>query len=214
MQSYLQLVEATDAPTDGWSQDLITLEDLKLELGITGTDEDELLAARITRVSRMIAEACDRVFHFSEAIETFVFDRWQVTQWNQPLSLKLYPVNVVESIALDGAALDESYIVDTENGRVWRSDAAWSGTVVVTYSGGYVLPDNAPSGLQMAAIEWIRERRLAVTEGGGGAIQSTVHGDTRVTYFQASSASSSTASSTGLPLTVQNLIAPFKRLTV
>lgn len=206
MQSHFQLIEVTDPG----SYDLVSLDDLELELGITGdTDDDEQLQARITRTSLMIAEACDRVFRFSEGIETFTFDPGQVTRSNQPLSLKLYPVFAVESITQDGVAV-EGFIVDAENGRVWRPDAPWSGTVVVTYSGGYLLPDDAPAGLQMAVIDAIRERRLLVTEGGGGAVRDTVHGDTRVSYFQPAAASVAG----GLSSSVQELIAPFKRLTV
>jgi hypothetical protein len=206
MQSHFRLIEVTDPG----SYDLISLEDLELELGLpSDTDDDEQLQARITRTSLMIAELCDRVFRFSEGVETFVFDPGSVTRSNQPLSLKLYPVNAVESITQDGTAV-EDFIVDSENGRVWLANATWSGTVVVTYSGGYQLPDDAPAGLQMAVIEAIRERRLLVTEGGGGAIRDTVHGDTRVSYFQPASSSVSG----GISPTVQDLIAPFRRLTV
>lgn len=209
MQSHFRLIEVTDPG----SYDLISLEDLELELGLpSDTDDDEQLQARITRTSLMIAEACDRVFRFSEAIETFVFDAGHVTMPNQPLSLKLYPIEAVDYVTQDGVAVDEANIVvDFEKGRLWLANATLSGTIVVRYHGGYVLPDDAPAGLQMACIEMVRERNLLVTEGGGGAVQSTVHGDTRVTYFQPTSA---TASSRVISPAVQDLIAPFKRLSV
>lgn len=208
MQSHFRLIEVTDPG----SYDLVTLEDLELELGLPAdTDDDEQLQARITRTSLMIAEACDRVFRFSEAVETFVFDTGHITMVNQPLHLKLYPIEAIESITQDGAAVDEANItVDFENGRVWLANTAWSGTIAVTYHGGYHLPEEAPAGLQMAVIEAIRERRLLVSEGGGGAIRDVAHGDTRVSYFQPAS----TSVAGGISPTVQELIAPFKRLHV
>jgi len=46
--------------TEPIEKDLISLDDLKLELGIAGTTEDAALQTRITRLSQQIAEYCDR----------------------------------------------------------------------------------------------------------------------------------------------------------
>ena len=69
MHSILDILGPTDS-----SVDLISLDDLKLALGIDGTDEDAALQAAITMQSRLIAEYCNRRFGLAEALETFTFD--------------------------------------------------------------------------------------------------------------------------------------------
>ena len=82
---------------------------------------------------------------------------------------------------------------------------------VVTYSGGYDLPDDAPAGLQLAVIEAVRERRASSSEESGGAVQSTVHGDTRVTYFNSSR---EVSAGSVLPRGVLDLLGPYKRFAL
>lgn len=208
MQSRLEIVQPTDyADSDN---DLVTLDRLKSAVGITSDTEDEQLQTLITLESVMIAEQCDRVLRRASGIETFTLRRCESTERGAILALKLFPDVEVESVTVDGVELDESeYEVDAENGHIWRPDAAWSGTVVVTYEGGYSLPDSAPAGLAMACIEAVRERRFAVMRG-DTAVRDVAHEGTRVSYF---SASLSAASGVFSP-TVIDLIKPFKRLHV
>ena len=71
MHSIFEIIDTTD--TSG--PELISLDDLKLALGIEGDDEDATLQAMITFQSRIIAEYCNRRFGLAEILETFTFDR-------------------------------------------------------------------------------------------------------------------------------------------
>ena len=133
--------------------DLITLDDLKLELGITGTTEDAALQARITRLSDQIAEYCDRIFALIEVEETFAFNsaaRMCPHGGPQPIPLVLmqYPVTEIAMLTRDGVAIDPAeYDLNSASGLLWPRAGQWSGRIVASYSGGYSLPDDAPGNL-------------------------------------------------------------------
>jgi hypothetical protein len=87
------ILEIISEDPDSAGPDLISLDDLKLALGIEGTTEDATLAAAITFQSRIIAEYCNRRFGLAEAVETFTFDRYEDMLRRQagagvPLSVK------------------------------------------------------------------------------------------------------------------------------
>lgn len=185
--------------TDETGPDLITLSDLKAELGITDTSEDEVLSARITRWSKMFAEYCGRSFAFAEGVETFTFETGEFWEVGRPLVLSLCPVVDVVSVTVNGAAVD--YELDAINGFLYLTNGCWSGTVEVTYSGGYVLPSEAPAGLVEAIIAQIRDTR----DERDPAVQSVSHGDTRVSYFNGSSGVGS------LNSVVLDFLSPFRR---
>jgi len=184
--------------------DLISLDDLKLALGITGTDEDAALQAQITFQSRIIAEYCDRRFGYAKALETFTFDPGENMLIRQALTLQLYPVVEVFDVVTATAA----YEFDPASGRVW-CEAGWADKVAVSYGGGYNLPDDAPARLQKAVIEAVNERRTVGSRDPG--VREVQHGDTRISYFTPATA---TAASGYLSAVVIDLIRPFRRITV
>ena len=102
------IFEILEAPTDSAGPDLISLDDLKLALGIAETDtsEDATLQAVITFQSRIIAEYCNRRFGLVEAMETFRLDRGEVLLARQALTLWQYPVVEVHEVSLAGATGD------------------------------------------------------------------------------------------------------------
>lgn len=185
--------------TDETGPELITLADLKLELGISDDSEDEVLAARIARWSRMFAELCGRSFAFAEGVETFTFDTDETAKLGQPLVLSLYPVVDVVSVTMNGSAAD--YELDAEAGLLYLTAGYWSGTIVVTYSGGYVLPSEAPAGLVEAIIAQMRDLRSSRDT----SIQTIAHGDTRVSYFNTA------GSEAAISAEVSGFLAPFRR---
>lgn len=218
MHSLFESIEDSDSDTVG--PELITLAAVKLELGISGSSEDEWLDANITRWSQIIAEYCDRVFAFTDARETFYFDTWERSRDSAGLPLRLYPIIAVDSVTVDDT--ETEFHFDESSGLLWRTDRGqWGGTVVVEYSGGYDLPGGAPAALQLAVIEAIRGRRSAASTAGGVAmtgVRSITHGDTSITFSETASSSTTTASASastgGLPITVAELIKPFKRLAL
>lgn len=221
MYSIFDIIETTDEI----GPELITLEEAKVELGVTGSSEDDAISSRITRASKVIAEHCDRQFAFASAVETFVFyahhhhhHRYHHhhARLGPALVLRLYPVAEIESITIDGLALDaDAFDVNPEAGMIWLLDNAfWHGRVVVTYSGGYNLPDDAPGALEQACIELVRQYRNAASSAssaGASGIRSVTHGDETVTFDNASSSSSSSKSGSGLPQVIIDLLSPFRR---
>jgi len=211
MRSTLEIIDSTDNS----GPELVSLADLKLELEIDDDDEDDLLNSRITRYSNLVAEACDRLFAFSQAIETFTFDAadyvggWasERTLPRQSLNLSVYPIAEIDSVTVDGVDLDAAdYELDAANGRIWRIGGAWwSGVVVVHYWGGYDLPTHAPATLAQAVIESIRDRIVTADRSATAGIQLISSGEDTVRYFQQSGAS------TGLSTDVQSMIKTFKR---
>ena len=193
-----------------FEKDLVTLEELKLELGITGTTEDAALQTRITRLSQQIAEYCDRILALIEVEETFQFNgngRLCPCSGPHPIPLVLmqYPVTEITSLTRDGAAITEDqYDINTESGLLWPRSGLWGGRIVAQYSGGYDLPDGAPATLQSAVIEAVRQRRAF--SGRDPSVREVSHDITRVGYF-----SEPLNSTRGLSSSVAEAIDLFRR---
>src|SRR5262245_62443311 len=100
MHSVLEILAES---TDSAGPDLITLDDLKLALGITDTSEDAALQAAITMQSRLIADYCNRRFGRAEALETFTFDSGESMLVRQALVLTLYPITEIFEVSTLGA---------------------------------------------------------------------------------------------------------------
>jgi Phage gp6-like head-tail connector protein len=196
------VLEILDESTDSAGPDLISLDDLKLALGITGSADDAALQAQITFQSRIISEYCDRRFGRAEAHELFTFDRNEIAMTRQALTLSLYPVVEVTEVA----GSTDGYELDPVTGRLW-TDGNWADVVSVIYSGGYDLPEEAPARLQKAVIEAVNETRTSGSRDPG--VREVQHGDTRVSYF---TPALSSASAGYLSAVVVDLIRPYRRL--
>jgi len=226
MHSVLEiLAEATDSA----GPDLISLDDLKLALGITDNSQDAALQSAITMQSRVIAEYCNRRFGKAEVIETFTFDRGEVILQRQALVLSLYPVSTIFEVSSAGAT-DADYEFDADSGRLWPGGTwpwwpgtpveapwpvPWQGQISVTYSGGYDLPEQAPARLQRAVIECVSAVRS--TYGSGvrdPTIREVQHGDTRISYVTPSFASGAISAGQHLSPSVSDLIKPYRRLYI
>ena len=117
MHSTLEII--SEAPESA-GPDLISLDDLKLALGIEGTTEDAALQAAITMQSRLIAEYCNRRFGLAEALETFTYDRYENMLQRQALTLSLYPVVEVTEVLTAGTT-GVDYDFDPASGRLWTT---------------------------------------------------------------------------------------------
>ncbi len=215
MHSILEIVGEDPASA---GPDLVSLDDLKAALGITGYTEDAALEAAITFHSRIIAEYCNRRFGLADALENFTFDRFEALPARQALTLTLYPVTEITEVTAAGQATTD-FEFDPPSGRLWLNNywqgyghpSYWQGAIGVIYSGGYDLPEQAPARLQMAVIQAVGEGR----SGGGTqrdpAIREVQHGDTRISYW---SATAMGASAGYLSTGVIELIKPYRRLHV
>jgi len=218
MHSILEILEESTASK---GPDLITLADLKLALGITGTSEDANLQAAITFQSRLIAEYCGRRFGRAEVMETFTFDPWEVLPTRQALILSLFPVPQIHEVSTMGATAQD-FQFDPRSGRLWPRDKTWwywippgtpgleSYTVAVNYSGGYDLPEEADARLQRAVIECVNGVRMNSAYGlRDPSIREVQHGDTKVSYVSQQFAAGTL--SQHLTPSVSDLISSFKR---
>ena len=202
------ILEIIDESTDSAGPDLISLDDLKLALGIEGTTEDAALQAAITMQSRLIAEYCNRRLGLAEALETFTFDRNETMLERQALTLSLYPVVEILEVSTAGAtAADIEF--DPASGRLWTG-GCWAETVVaVLYRAATTCPSRRRPGCSRQSSRRCNEGRTTGSRDPG--IREVQHGDTRVAYF---TPSLSTASSGYLSATVIDLIKPYRRLHV
>src|SRR5262245_16134784 len=218
MHSILNII---DESTDSAGPDLISLDDLKLALGIADDSQDAQLQAAITFQSRLIAEYCDRRFGLAQAIETFTFDPGETLPMRQALVLKLYPVTEISEVSTTGAT-GADYHFDPASGRLWLPGNQyygywmygpyeyWPNTVAVTYTGGFDLPEQAPARLQRAVIEQVNAGLQSGTR--DPTIREVQHGDTRISYMSPSFVAGS--SGQHLTASVTDLIQPYRRLYV
>src|SRR5258705_10758490 len=168
---------------------LLTLDELKIILGLSPTDtsEDGQLAMWIDHYSDVVATMCNRVFAKETVEETW---RGDLMPFDCPrLFLTHYPVadddlETVESPR--GSILDPaSYEIENGSGKM-RIDGAWSEPITVTYSGGYVLPGEAPPALKQATGLLIQGAREQMTQAAVAGIKSITHPESRVHFMDTS----------------------------
>lgn len=213
MFSIIAIQDQTGDP----AHDLTTVEEVLAELGIAGdADTNAEIADQISLYSKIIATYCDRIFAKEYITETFVLDRGECLSW---LPLSRYPVDTIYSVTVDGVELDESnWIVNPENGLLNHLIRGhWYGwRVVVTYVGGYDLPGDAPTALNRACVEFIKDRRPAGDSGSSvpvSSVRAIEDSGSRVEFFQ-SNAATGTTTNAAIPSSVADLISPFRKISV
>jgi Phage gp6-like head-tail connector protein len=170
--------------TPATSVDLMTLDELKIALNITSTVSDPLLAGIITRVSAEIAAYCNnRVFGYETVVETFT----EIPADKNRLYLARYPVDVasgITSIESGGNALvyPNGFLLDSLWGKLTMGSGTFADQTVVSYSGGYNLPDEAPPALKQAAVMLMREAYYATVRG-DASVRMIGHKESRIIYF-------------------------------
>jgi hypothetical protein len=201
----------TPAPT----YDILDLEELKDMLGILDTDtsQDEQLQMYITQYSDVISRICNRVFAREEVRETVRClqpSRYYVSHW----PLLEGDIESIESPR--GSEIDSSlFEVEEDSGKIVFT-AARSEPIVVTYKGGYLLPDEAPPALKAACELLIREARNYAARQAVSGIRSIAHKESRVQYFDVNAALGKSIQTpfTVANQTVQSLLYHFMRLWV
>src|SRR4249920_860178 len=141
--------------TPATTQDLITLDELKqcLNVPTSDTSHDVQFQLWIKQYSAVIAVACNRTFAYEEVRETWRGD--PPPYENNRIFLSHWPVAEADLTSVEapsGTALDpSSFELEELSGKVslWGN---WSEDIVVNYSGGYKLPDEAPDDLKALAM--------------------------------------------------------------
>jgi hypothetical protein len=198
----IEVIEEAD------SYDLVTLEDVKAVLNITTDTDDVRLASIITFSSKIIADACDRVFALETVEETTVLNG----SAEGGLILNRYPIVELQSVENEGSPIEVT--VFDAGGGVLHGPLV--GRNVIVYKAGYDLPDNAPGPLSMACIDLIRQTYYYGSR--DPTVQSITDNATGSIRFFPPAGMSRTGGSTGKssPLSPQAtaLIQPFKRIYV
>jgi hypothetical protein len=114
-----------------------------------------------------------------------------------------------------GTLLDPSgYEVEERPGKIQLFNGA-SDPIVVEYSGGYKLPEEAPPDLKMAVGLMIRQYRFQNIIASG--VRSVAHKESRVQYFSPKDMVATAPTTTGgvsITNTIDNLLSRYRRIEV
>jgi len=161
----------TQVITANPTRDLTVLATVKLELGITNTDNDDWLQLKIGQASDAIAKACNRKFQ-QETVKDFFRVQWG--ERGAALLLSRIPVTSIASVMESTTVLDPTnYEFDENTGMLWRRfgnlHGEWIGwnwcltDVVVQYTGGFELLATVPFDLEQACVLLIKQSWFART---------------------------------------------------
>lgn len=210
----------------------ISLDDAKIMLGIPGGDisQDAQLEMLIDQNSAVLA---DMLNHYAPGLGVAKQKVREIWSCVSPVCcpdgtcrvyLLLYPIKKpdIESVESPaGTILDASaYRLEEITGKLTLLNGC-SSEIIVTYTGGWDLPEEAPLPLQQATGLMVRSfRTQAAQESTGGAgIRMIAHKESRVMYFSpkdmAGGGTTTTSPSlSGAQNAVNSLIAPYQRLWI
>ena len=177
------------------SIDLITLDEAKTMMGITTTDSDAQLQMMIDQASATIARLCNRVFAQETCEERFrgtgsrrVFlSHWPVKE--EDLTLVEAPLGTAldtDQYELEQGSGKVSFLTDATVGP--GDDPAWPEPVRIVYTGGYLLPHDAPLPLKHACILLVREAKLQMQMMQTAGIRMIAHKESRVMLYDPNAA--------------------------
>jgi hypothetical protein len=173
-----------------WStQDLLTLEEMKVQLRIPDTDtsKDDALMFIIDSASAQIAAMVNRVFGYAKVHETF----YDITG-SQRLYFSRWPVkkSEIESMTLEGADVlpATDWVIEEKTGTLYAPPslgrAGWGGDLDVVYYGGYKLPEEAPDDLKRAVSVAARDDYYQYLKGGAlSGVRMISHKSARIQYY-------------------------------
>ena len=194
--------------------DLLSLDELKAMMGIPPgeTTSDAQLETLISRYSDVISTLCNRVFAREEVRET-----WRCLG-SRRLFLSHWPAaeSDIESVESPrGTILDPStYEFEEKSGKL-ELFATRDEPIVVTYWGGYELPDEAPPALKQALELLIREEQAYLARLGVSGVRSISHKESRVMFYDPfASALKGGAMATVMSPTTSALLSHYIRLEV
>jgi hypothetical protein len=191
-QPKIQHIFSTITP---WpTQDLVTLENLKIMLRVPDTDtsKDEELNLIIDGVSAQIAKMVNRSLGYDEVTEVFYNsvdeDRIYFSQWPVKLAdiqvLQLDGVDILPAIDVKPSSPNGQWILEEKTGTLFSCNAPWNGTLFAHYTGGYKLPDEAPADVVRAAGVAMRDDYYNYLRGATmSGVRMVAHKGARVQYY-------------------------------
>ena len=191
---------------------LITLDELKLAYGIDPADttHDAQLQMLIDQYSDVIATMCDRTFARETVEETWRGD--PPPYENTRVFLTHYPVadgDITSVGGANGTLIDvANYEIENASGKLTIL-GTYADPLVVTYSGGYTLPNESPPAIKAAMQLLVQQARTQLLRGFNPNLRMVQHGDTRVMYYDPNATKMSIGGDT-----VANLLSPYIRYQV
>lgn len=209
MRSKLVVNEAAE------SMNLTVLETVKAELNITTDDHDEVLEGLICQASGIVADYCDRVFAQETVTESFWPERRSWYEYWDSLVLSRTPISEIISVTHDNFVLTtEDYEVDTKAGILYRMTTPFTvfdwhvhSAVEVQYTGGYLLLDDLPYGIEKATILLVKDYHFQRNRDPRIKTESTP------SIYSVDYWVGSTGPAGELPPDVVALLTPYRRLT-
>jgi hypothetical protein len=216
----VDIIKKVLTPPD--SIDLMTLAEARLMIlnmpgGIPPTDEQ--LAQMITQYSALVATLCNRVLGYQTMRETWRdFEPLYNNFASRRLFLSMWPVVETDITSVQaplGTVLDPStYAIEELPGKIEILNGGGSDPIVVDYSGGYKLPDEAPPELKQAVGLMIRQYRFQNVLASG--VRSVSHKESRVQYFSPRDMLAVQPVSGGVNITstIDNLLSHYRRVEI
>jgi hypothetical protein len=172
----IKILEAAD------TYDLLSLDELKIAFNVplTDTSLDAEMAQAITRFSDVVATTCNRVFAKETVAET-----WRCLG-SRRVFLSHFPALETDIQSVEcprGTLIDPSDWEFEEKSGKLELFGSRAEPIVVTYIGGYDLPDEAPPALKQATELMIRGNKAVIARLLTGNARSISHKDARVMYF-------------------------------
>jgi hypothetical protein len=199
-------------PADSF--DLLTLDALKLAMGIPPNDlsQDVQLQEDISRYSDIVAILCNRIFGREEVRETV-----RCLQ-SRRYFLSHYPTaedDIASVEAPRGNVLDPSaYEFEEKSGKIELFDSQ-SEPIVITYTGGYDLPEEAPPALKQVCEIMVLEGRALRRSFGTSGIRSISHKSARVMFFDPLVSGARAAAQFGYSInSINSLLSSYIRIEV
>jgi len=183
-------------PADSFA--LMTLDEVKLMLGVASADtaSDDQLQQLIDWYSAYVSQVANRVFAREKVRET-----WRDLQGRR-IFLSHWPVTEDDIESVEAPRGGGSLVAGTDYELEERSGklslfGARTEPIVVTYTGGFDLPSEAPDDLKNAASILVRKGRTESQREATAGIRSISHKDQRVMFFDPNQSSGGGSSSTG-----------------
>jgi hypothetical protein len=207
---------------------LISLDDAKILLDISPADtsKDAQLQMLIDQNSMALALQANRETFAKEKVE----ERWDCVgpvccpDGTCKIYLTRYPVKFadIETVeSPEGNLIDPSrYRLEQLTGKLILIDGC-AGEILITYTGGYDLPDEAPLPLQQAVGLMVQASRTTAAQEAtvGSGVRMISHKDSRIMYFSPKDLAGGSTGTGGTTLsasatTVKNLISKYTRLWI
>jgi len=216
-------VTILDVSVPAASTDLITLTECKIGLGLSLTTVDPVLdqqlAFLITMQSAVVAGMCNALIGGvgdpTFAKETLTESWREIQTWDlgHRVLLTHWPVkqNDITSVTVNGTPLDPgAWELEEKSGKLSYYNG-YNEPVVISYTGGYDLPDEAPMALKQACITLIRDQRRQILLSNLEGIRSLSHKSARVQFYDPTKLMAMGVGASASEKAASSLLRPFMR---